>query len=236
MKHCVYNTSHQWIRYLRGSAIRDDVNFWRKDRRILRGLSQGSFFYFKELGALRVVGRGRFRECVNMTLGEAWSRFQQRNGCDTRDEFVQRASRELGIVGATIGSPVNSVVLDRLEWLNDSVPIPADFFRQGIMGAKFFEDDKLPDVVAAFSSLGPPGEALTPIVLVENEVTIGGEHDDWRDETGNQYHFPNQYRGRVQEGRRFVYYRGVRREAGRGPAEYFGCGRIGTVWRDEAIP
>jgi hypothetical protein len=32
-----------------------------------------------------------------------------------------------------------------------------------------------------------------------------------------------------------VYYRGVRRAAGRrGPAEYFGHGRIGNVWRDES--
>ena len=82
MKHCVYNTSPEWIQFLRGRAIRDNIDFWRKDRRILH-LASGAFFYFKELGAQRIVGRGRFRECVNMTLGEAWNRFGEGNGYPT---------------------------------------------------------------------------------------------------------------------------------------------------------
>lgn len=75
-----------------------------------------------------------------------------------------------------------------------------------------------------------------PLVLVENEATTGGQYDHWQDTTGEQYHYPNQYRNRVVSGRRFVYYRGVRRADGqRGQPEYFGTGRIGDVWRDEAI-
>ena len=31
----------------------------------------------------------------------------------------------------------------------------------------------------------------TPLVFVENEVTYAGEHDDWEDQTGVQYHYPN---------------------------------------------
>src|SRR5437764_13939197 len=70
----------------------------------------------------------------------------------------------------------------------------------------------------------------TPIVLVENEVTVGGRYDDWRDVTGERYHFPNQYRTKVTEGRPFVYYRGVRRARGRpGQPEYFGAGIVGNV-------
>ena len=49
------------------------------------------------------------------------------------------------------------------------------------------------------------------LVLVENEVTIGGKYDFWADDTGARYHFPNQYRNLVRPGRPFVYYRGVRR-------------------------
>src|SRR5690349_11378545 len=75
-----------------------------------------------------------------------------------------------------------------------------------------------------------PGD---PIVLVENERTYSAAHNTWGDITGERYHFPNTYKGRVVEGRRFIYYRGVRRpEATRGTAEYFGAGRIGTVWPD----
>lgn len=38
---------------------------------------------------------------------------------------------------------------------------------------------------------------LDPLVLVQAEATIDGEYDDWNDLTGEQYHFPNQYRNRV---------------------------------------
>ena len=52
---------------------------------------------------------------------------------------------------------------------------------------------------------------MTPIVLVENEVTAGGRYDHWQDVTDERYQFPNVYRNKVQLGRRFIYYRGVRR-------------------------
>lgn len=79
--------------------------------------------------------------------------------------------------------------------------------------------------------------ARLPLVLVENEATYGGQYDHWLDQTGVQYQYPNQYRGRIRPGRPFVYYRGVRRAGGgRGEAEYFGAGRIGAVWRDESVP
>src|SRR6185503_16885091 len=77
----------------------------------------------------------------------------------------------------------------------------------------------------------------TPLVLVENEATVGGRYDDWKDVTGERYHFPNQYRNRVIPGRPFVYYRGSRRAHGRrGQPEDFGYGTIGDVWRDPDVP
>ena len=92
----------------------------------------------------------------------------------------------------------------------------------------------------------PPGEARPhggeeggvplpayAIVLVENEVTMGGKYDFWADDTGVQYQFPNAYLKRVIAGRPFVYYRGVRRAGGRrGAAEYFGTGVIADIWQD----
>ena len=80
-------------------------------------------------------------------------------------------------------------------------------------------------------------EEALPLVLVENEVTYEGNYDHWQDQTGVQYQYPNQYRNRIQPGRRFVYYRGVRRAQGRrGAPEYFGSGLVGRVWRDPSVP
>lgn len=75
--------------------------------------------------------------------------------------------------------------------------------------------------------------ALSPIILVENERTAGGHYDHWQDATGERYQFPNSYKSKIVPGRRFVYYRGVRRADGsRGVPEYFGHGVIGAVYRD----
>ena len=74
---------------------------------------------------------------------------------------------------------------------------------------------------------------MTALVLVENEVTAGGKYDHWKDVTGERYQYPNQYKNKIRPGRKFVYYRGVRRADGsRGDAEYFGAGVIGDVFPD----
>jgi hypothetical protein len=84
-------------------------------------------------------------------------------------------------------------------------------------------------------------EQMIALILVENEVTVGGRYDHWQDVTGKRYQFPNQYRGKVLTGRPFVDYREVRRADGsRGMAEYFGCGVVGSVYldltNDPAVP
>jgi hypothetical protein len=72
-----------------------------------------------------------------------------------------------------------------------------------------------------------------PLILVQNEITAGNKYDHWQDDEGVQYHFPNQYIGKVREGEVFIYYRGSRRaDNKRGIPEYFGCGKIGKVWLD----
>lgn len=234
MKACLYNTSPRWIEFLRGRGLRDNVNFWRKDKRTLH-LHAGAPFYFKALGAQRVVGRGFFREAVNLTAGEAWERFGLGNGSASREEFYQGMQAALDIDAVTDGAVVNCIVLDGLDWLSSMVTLPGSFFPRGVLGAKFYEEEEVKFISSAFSVDSRPGAAISPLVLVQAEATVDGEYDDWDDLTGEQYHFPNQYRNRVVPGRRFVYYRGVRRQGGRrGQAEYFGHGRIGTVWLDEA--
>ena len=36
-------------------------------------------------------------------------------------------------------------------------------------------------------------EQMIALILVENEVTVGGRYDHWQDVTGKRYQFPNQY-------------------------------------------
>ncbi len=75
-----------------------------------------------------------------------------------------------------------------------------------------------------------------PIVLASNEANAN-DRFNWQDITGVQYHYPNGYRNIIRPGERFIYYRGMRRADGRRAlAEYFGCGTIGDIRRDDSIP
>lgn len=81
-----------------------------------------------------------------------------------------------------------------------------------------------------------PGDS-DPIILTQAEVTEGQRYDDWMDAEGERYHYPNGYKNRIVTGKRFLYYRGVRRKGGsRGTPEYFGTGVIGKIYRDDSIP
>jgi hypothetical protein len=76
--------------------------------------------------------------------------------------------------------------------------------------------------------------AFGPIILVQNERTEGGRYDHWEDVPGERYHFPNKYVNLVTPGRPFIYYQGKRRAGGKeGRPQYFGCGAIGDVVRDD---
>ncbi|MBA4010937.1 MAG: hypothetical protein C0481_03645 [Phenylobacterium sp.] len=71
-----------------------------------------------------------------------------------------------------------------------------------------------------------------PLVLVHNDVVTNPAHA-WDDVEGVHYHYPSKYQGKITTGEPFVYYRGVHRLGGkRGPAEYVGFGRVGTIWLD----
>ena len=55
-----------------------------------------------------------------------------------------------------------------------------------------------------------------PLILVQNDRTAGGQYEHWRDIVGERYHFPNQYKNRIEAADRFVYYRGSRVQGARG--------------------
>lgn len=73
-----------------------------------------------------------------------------------------------------------------------------------------------------------------PLVLTTNAFVPNPDHA-WNDVEGVHYHYPNQYKNKIQPGEPFVYYRGVLRKQGpRGQAEYFGRGKIGKITIDPA--
>jgi hypothetical protein len=67
-----------------------------------------------------------------------------------------------------------------------------------------------------------------PLVLTQNAETADGHA--YEDRLGVQYEFPRRYLGPMNEGERFVYYRGRRGvPAGEEPNAYLGAGVIGPI-------
>ncbi len=79
-----------------------------------------------------------------------------------------------------------------------------------------------------------PGPAVSALVLVDNERTVG-RRLQWKDVTGERYHYPNQYRNQILPDRPFVYYQSAGPTGGGVPG-YFGVGRIGQIWADPDVP
>lgn len=85
-----------------------------------------------------------------------------------------------------------------------------------------------------FQTIDPESGEYTGrwLVLTENEVNANPGYD-WKDKTGIQYHFPHQYRWRMETGTRFIYYRGsLRADGKKRTPEYFGRGVVGRLWQD----
>lgn len=68
-----------------------------------------------------------------------------------------------------------------------------------------------------------------PLVFAHNEENLSDK--DYADIVGEVYEFPLNYKGLVQPGEQFVYYRGRRRPDGPSePQVYFGTGLVGPVY------
>ncbi len=203
-------------------GMSDEVwfNMWQRRERAYRELASGNILYWYESQTERVVWKTRVLDVDSFPYShkdDALNRLEERFGeIDPSQPYYVDAPSS----GYCLGFRVEA-----LERLNIPKPSSRKFRRSGWLPG----DDKLFHEWLSKSEI--------PLVLVENEATEGGHYDDWKDVTGERYHFPNQYRNKVVSGRPFVYYRGVRRRAGKsGTPEYFGVGRIGEVWKDLDMP
>ena len=110
----------------------------------------------------QVVGRGYFRENVNISVEEAWARFGTGNGWPTNETFFQ------GINAFTNNevsrdTEINCIVLDGIEWLASPIALPVNCFPKNILGAKYYEDREVAFLASAFSSNALSGETATPV-------------------------------------------------------------------------
>lgn len=152
MKDCIYNTDPDWIATLQKLGLKEDINFWRKDKR-MTSLRKGAFFYFKIRGEQSIIGRGIFRSLRFMTVNEAWDEFKERNGVETLTQLHQRIN-SLYDVGEQFNGLIGCMVLDDLNWLDyhNRIMLTEEIFPHHILASKFHERGSLPDLEKLFSS------------------------------------------------------------------------------------
>jgi len=148
---CIYKTDPEWIKNLR--ELRPDVlvNFWRKGKGTLN-LPIGSWFYFNERRTRNIVGRGILVGYEILTIEQAWGKFGIGNGVKTLVELESRASSILHVSGD--GAEIGCILLSELQFLEhgkEFVVSHEDYPKQ-IVGPKYFEDNELPKLAAAFST------------------------------------------------------------------------------------
>ena len=141
MKDCIYQTDPEWAGFLRENAIKQEVNFWRKDRRVM-GLEPGAYFYFKKRGSSSMIGRGRLVRSELRTVEEAWNVYQKGNGASSLEHLKPQIASVLNIdLNKTLDAEIRCMILEDLEWLADEdvYELSEEQFPKNILAMKYFD-------------------------------------------------------------------------------------------------
>ena len=85
----IANTDHGWFDFLKSRDTVDGINFWTPTSWSLKGLDEGSMFYFMLKSPIRKIGGGGvFREYRDFTVDEVWASYGLRNEFDNKKDFI----------------------------------------------------------------------------------------------------------------------------------------------------
>lgn len=96
MKGYIGVTAREWFTYLSNSNGMNEVNFWRKNTNNFNVLTTGEPFYFlvkNEIGVRgerAVLGKATFERFEVLTVSEAWNKYGNGNGDESKDSFIAR--------------------------------------------------------------------------------------------------------------------------------------------------
>jgi putative restriction endonuclease len=76
-------TDQSWFEFLRRNRFDGIINFWTPSPWKINRLTYGDGFYFFLKNPIRkIAGGGCFFGYCEMTIQEAWNRYENRNGCE----------------------------------------------------------------------------------------------------------------------------------------------------------
>ncbi len=146
MKFYVGITDLQWFQFL-SKRNDDEVNFWRPRLQTNWGpIPEGAPFLFKLKSPNNfIVGGGYFVKHLIFPLSLVWSAFEQKNGSDSREHFIESISRlrddesELLSHDPRIGCTILSQPFfwPKEQW----VPIPSQWPKSTVQGMTMDSED-----------------------------------------------------------------------------------------------
>lgn len=148
-------TDIDWFEFLRESGLNGEINFWTPTPWNITRMEKGDRLFFMLKSPIRKIGGfGEFKEYVNMPLGVAWSRFGKKNGCKSKQEFVDRLdkykNKRSTDAESVLTSQIGCIVLENVEfWDTESYLDLESYeidFSPNIVKIKYFNQDNPFDI------------------------------------------------------------------------------------------
>lgn len=96
MKGYIGVTAREWFSYLSNEPELNEVNFWRKNTNDFKVLNPGDPFFFivknekGNKGERAVLGKGTYERFEVLTVNDAWNKYGNGNGDESKESFVTR--------------------------------------------------------------------------------------------------------------------------------------------------
>lgn len=138
-------TDNKWFKYL-SSKNPEDVNFWQPGGTVnFKVLKIGAPFLFKLKSPINAIGGiGFFSSHTFLPLSIAWDAFQNRNGCDSFDQFrsmILNYRSDKTNINPTIGCIVlsNPIFFEEEDWIET----PSDWGKSIVQGKSYDTNEKI---------------------------------------------------------------------------------------------
>lgn len=87
-------TDIEWFNFLRKEGSNININFWTPTPWNVSRLKTSDKLYFMLKSPIRKIGGfGKFVDYKNMSIDLAWTKFGYKNGCTSKQEFINRLDR-----------------------------------------------------------------------------------------------------------------------------------------------
>ena len=117
-------TDQQWFEFLRKNKPKDIINFWTPSPWGVKGLSCGDGFYFLLKSPIRkIAGGGCFYRYQEMTIEDAWKRYNVRNGCENLSwlkEKIKEYKRNTLLGSQLLNYKIGCIELSNCKFLRNS--------------------------------------------------------------------------------------------------------------------